>query len=138
MRTYKNFIDGSFREHTGEYIAVCNPATKKQISQIPSANREEIKEAIFAAKKAQRLWEARSAIDRATFVRKMASADCEYGLTSPIYTRNIDVALRACKESNLVKPTLIEKISKLCRDSIRNLEKVVLVMQMENMVWKNI
>ncbi len=73
MKTYQNFIDGKFIEHKGNFIPVYNPATKELISQIPDTSLEETKEAILAAKKAQKAWEARSAIERAGFVREIAS-----------------------------------------------------------------
>lgn len=72
MRTYENFVDGRFTKHTGDYISVFNPATKEQISQIPDTSLEEVKEAIFAAKRAQKAWEAKPAIERASYLRKIA------------------------------------------------------------------
>lgn len=73
MKTYQNFIDGEFVEHRGEYINVYNPATKECISQIPSASLQEVQDAIMAAKLAQKQWEAKPAIERASYVRKIAS-----------------------------------------------------------------
>lgn len=73
MKTYENFINGEFVPHKGEYISVFNPATKEQISQIPSASLQEVQNAIMSAKLAQKSWEARPAIERAGYVRKIAS-----------------------------------------------------------------
>lgn len=73
MKTYENFINGEFIPHKGEYISVFNPATKEQISQIPNASLQEVQDAIMSAKLAQKSWEARPAIERAGYVRKIAS-----------------------------------------------------------------
>lgn len=50
--------------------------------------------------------------------------DCEYGLTSSIYTQNLDIAMRASRELNLVKLILIVKILRLCKVFMQALEKV--------------
>lgn len=64
MITYLNYIDGEFISHNGEFIEVLNPATKEVISRVASASLEDTKRAIEAAKKAQKVWEAKLAIER--------------------------------------------------------------------------
>ncbi len=49
--------------------------------------------------------------------------DCEYGLTSSIYTQNLDIAMRASREIKLVKLILIVKILRLCKVFMQALEK---------------
>lgn len=69
MTTYLNYIDGEFIPHNGEFIEVLNPATKEVISKVASASLEDAKRAIEAAKKAQKSWEAKPAIESKSFKR---------------------------------------------------------------------
>lgn len=73
MTTYLNYIDGEFIPHNGDFIEVLNPATKEVISKVASASLEDAKRAIEAAKKAQKSWETKSAIERANHLREIAS-----------------------------------------------------------------
>ncbi len=73
MTTYLNYIDGKFIPHNGEFIEVLNPATKEVISRVASASLEDTKRAIEAAKKAQKVWEAKPAIERANHLKEIAS-----------------------------------------------------------------
>lgn len=73
MTTYLNYIDGEFIPHNGDFIEVLNPATKEVISKVASASLEDAKRAIEAAKKAQKSWEAKPAIERANHLREIAS-----------------------------------------------------------------
>lgn len=72
MTTYYNFINGEFIPHNGDFIEVLNPATKEVISKFASASLEDTKEAIQAAKNAQKSWEALPAIQRANHLREIA------------------------------------------------------------------
>ncbi|TKX29434.1 aldehyde dehydrogenase [Campylobacter sp. MIT 12-5580] len=72
MKQYLNFIDGEFIPHKGEFIKVFNPATKELISEVASASLEDTKRAIEVAKKAQKSWEAKPAIQRAGYLREIA------------------------------------------------------------------
>lgn len=73
MTTYLNYIDGEFISHNGDFIEVLNPATKEVISKVASASLEDAKRAIEAAKKAQKSWETKPAIERANRLREIAS-----------------------------------------------------------------
>lgn len=73
MKTYLNFIDGEFIPHNGDFIEVLNPATKEVISRVASASLEDTKKAIEAAKKAQKAWEAKAAIERSNYLREIAN-----------------------------------------------------------------
>lgn len=73
MTSYYNFIDGEFVPHNGEFIEVLNPATKEVISKVASASLEDTRRAIEAAKKAQKSWEAKPAIERAKYLREIAN-----------------------------------------------------------------
>lgn len=65
MKTYLNYING-------EFIEVLNPATKEVISKVASASLEDTQRAINAAKKAQKAWEAKPAIQRANHLKEIA------------------------------------------------------------------
>src|SRR5207245_2978347 len=56
----------------GEKIDVVNPTTERVIGQVPRANREEVKEALEAARDAQPKWEDTPQIKRASFLFKIA------------------------------------------------------------------
>lgn len=73
MTSYYNFIDGEFVPHNGEFIEVLNPATKEVISKVASASLEDTQRAIEAAKRAQKSWEAKPAIERAKYLREIAN-----------------------------------------------------------------
>lgn len=73
MRNYEMFIDGMFVPNkSGKTIEVLNPATKKVISTVPDADLSQVLEAIQSSKKAQKAWEEKPAIQRATYLRKIA------------------------------------------------------------------
>src|SRR6266700_3207923 len=67
------YIDGEWvHSKTGEKIEVVNPATERVIGRVPRANREEVKEALEAARDAQPKWEDTPPIKRASFLFKIA------------------------------------------------------------------
>jgi lactaldehyde dehydrogenase/glycolaldehyde dehydrogenase len=71
---HRNYIDGRFIEHGNEeIIAVLNPATGGQISAIPESSPETVNEAVMAATRAQKSWGRLPAIERASYLRKIAS-----------------------------------------------------------------
>ncbi|PAF51405.1 aldehyde dehydrogenase [Helicobacter sp. 13S00401-1] len=74
MRTYQMYIDGAFvSSKNDKTIEVINPATKQVISHIPAASEHEVEEAIASSKKAQKAWEALPAIERASYLKKIAN-----------------------------------------------------------------
>jgi len=73
-RKLQNFIDGRFVSSDGlEHIDVRNPATHDVLAQIPLSDQAVVDEALRAAKRAQPAWEALPAIQRAGYLRKIAS-----------------------------------------------------------------
>lgn len=73
MVTYKQFINGEFVASTNsKVIEVLNPCTEEVISTIPYGSKEDANKALEVAKDAQPEWEARTAIDRASYLNKMA------------------------------------------------------------------
>src|SRR6266487_5531905 len=67
------YIDGEWvHSKTEEKINVANPATERVVGRVPRANREEVKEALEAARDAQPKWEDMPPIKRASFLFKIA------------------------------------------------------------------
>jgi len=68
------YIDGQFVAWQGEaWIDVINPATEEVISRIPDGSADDARKAIDAAERAQADWEALPAIQRAGWLRKIAT-----------------------------------------------------------------
>ncbi len=71
---HKNYINGAFVETKGlGAIPVLNPATGAVLSETPDTSAELVSDAVAAAKKAQRGWEARPAIERAGYLRQLSA-----------------------------------------------------------------
>lgn len=68
------FIDGKFTENaSGKWINVLNPSTEEVISLMPDGTVEDVKKAIDAAKRAQDAWESVPAVQRASYLIKIAA-----------------------------------------------------------------
>ncbi|MEM1590300.1 MAG: aldehyde dehydrogenase family protein, partial [Candidatus Bathyarchaeia archaeon] len=63
--TVKNYIGGEWVESKGELIDVVNPATCKVIAKVPISTRDELDEAVKAAKKAFPEWRKTPPLARA-------------------------------------------------------------------------
>ena len=73
MKQFKQFINGKFINSTSTKIKeVINPCTEQVISTIPAGSVEDANLALDAAKAAQPAWEDLPAIQRASFLHKMA------------------------------------------------------------------
>jgi len=73
MKEYKQFINGEFvASKSNDVIEVLNPCTEEVISHIPKGHTEDAKNALEAASHAQPAWEALTAIERASYLKKMA------------------------------------------------------------------
>jgi lactaldehyde dehydrogenase/glycolaldehyde dehydrogenase len=74
MRELKMFINGKFAENTsGKWIDVLNPSTEEVISRMPEGTVDDAKKAIDAAEKAQKCWEKVPAVERASYLLKIAA-----------------------------------------------------------------
>lgn len=74
MKELKMFIDGKFVENTtGKWINVLNPSTEEVISLMPEGTVDNVKTAIDAAEKAQGAWERTPAVERASYLIKIAA-----------------------------------------------------------------
>ncbi len=70
-RVYKMYINGEFISKD-ETIPVINPADKQVISYIPKGTKDDVEQAVNAAYEAQKSWEKLPAIERASYLRKIA------------------------------------------------------------------
>lgn len=74
MKELKMYINGKFCEsRSGKWIDVLNPSTEEVISRQPDGTIEDVNEALDAAREAQKAWAARTAIDRAGWLNKIAA-----------------------------------------------------------------
>lgn len=84
---HQHYINGEFVAHHGDqWIEVINPATEALLSRIPEGTRQDASRAINAAEAAQPAWENLPAVERGTWLHKIASAirDREPELTATI------------------------------------------------------
>ncbi|WP_027721879.1 aldehyde dehydrogenase [Maridesulfovibrio zosterae] len=73
MNTYQQYINGEFRNaDSNEQFAVINPFTEKIIAMAPKGGKHDAELALEAASVAQKEWAAKSCIERAGFLKKMA------------------------------------------------------------------
>src|SRR5437867_10851351 len=73
VRSFGMYIDGEWvHSKTEGKSDVVSPATERVIGRVPRANREEVEEALEAARDAQPKWEDTRTIKRASFLFKIA------------------------------------------------------------------
>lgn len=71
--TYLNYINGNWQAATSEdVIASINPANKEIVGYVQSSAREDLNEAVQAAKDAQKLWKKLSGVERGNLLFKVA------------------------------------------------------------------
>lgn len=70
-KVYQMYINGEFIK-SKETLDVINPSDKKVISQIPSGTTEDVEKAVNAANDAQDSWGKLPAVERASYLRKIA------------------------------------------------------------------
>lgn len=68
---YQNYIDGTFRSSV-EHLPVSNPATGELLSHVPASTREDVDQAIAAARAAQKDWACLPANERGRYLRQIA------------------------------------------------------------------
>lgn len=68
---YQNYIDNAF-VGSDKLIEVRNPANGELLARIPESSNEQVDRAIAAARKAQKGWAAKPAIERAGYLRRIA------------------------------------------------------------------
>ncbi|MDE6548188.1 MAG: aldehyde dehydrogenase, partial [Muribaculaceae bacterium] len=73
MKDLKMYINGKFVDSkSGKWIDVLNPSTEEVIARQPEGTKEDVDEALDAARKAQKAWEKTPAIQRAAYLLKIA------------------------------------------------------------------
>lgn len=72
MKKIYNYINGQFSS-TSTWLDNINPATEEVYSQLPSSSEKEVEDAVLAAKAAFPGWSNLSAIDRSSFLHKIAN-----------------------------------------------------------------
>ncbi|MDR3593131.1 MAG: aldehyde dehydrogenase [Negativicutes bacterium] len=74
MKQYQMFINGEFVANGArKMIPVVNPATEEIIAEVPEGTVEDVNLAVDAAEKAQKSWAKLPAVERAGFLRQIAS-----------------------------------------------------------------
>lgn len=74
MQTLSMYINGKFEtDFKGDYREVLNPATEEVIAKEPSGSEKEVDAALDAAKIAQKSWERVPAVERASYLHKIAA-----------------------------------------------------------------
>jgi aldehyde dehydrogenase (NAD+) len=72
-KTYLNYINGNWQAGSSdEVIASINPANKEEVGYVQSSTREDLNEAVQAAKQAQKLWKKLSGVERGNLLYKAA------------------------------------------------------------------
>lgn len=69
---YQNYIDNAFVA-SEQLIEVFNPANGQLLARVPESSNEQVERAIAAARHAQKGWAAKPAIERAGYLRQIAS-----------------------------------------------------------------
>lgn len=74
LKHYQMYINGEFKDsESGNMLTVLNPSTGEAISTVPSATREETKEAIDAAYEAEKSWKKVPAATRGQYLHDVAT-----------------------------------------------------------------
>lgn len=74
MKELKMFINGNFEENvSGKWINVLNPSTEETTCLMPDGTAEDARRAIDAAAAAQPAWERTPAVERASYLIKIAA-----------------------------------------------------------------
>jgi acyl-CoA reductase-like NAD-dependent aldehyde dehydrogenase len=78
MENFKMWIDGKLVDAaSGKTYTVVNPATEEEIAQVPLGGKEDVEQAVAAAKKAFPIWSKKSQAERNQVMREIAGAIME-------------------------------------------------------------
>lgn len=69
---YQNYVDGRFLPAAEDFL-VHNPATGEALARVPASSRDDVDQAIAAARRAQKAWARKPAIERAGHLRRIAA-----------------------------------------------------------------
>ncbi|MBD8527535.1 aldehyde dehydrogenase [Pseudomarimonas arenosa] len=100
MDQITHWIDGQTqRGHHGEWLAVFNPSTGRQIAQLANGGDAEVGMAVAAAERAQPDWAAHSASHRAAVLNRIADAMTEDAeQLAEIESRNVGKPIDLCRQ----------------------------------------
>ncbi len=71
--TYDHFINGKFQKPiAGEYFPTINPATGKKIAAVAQGSKEDVDQAVRAARRASKAWQALPGRDRGKYLFRIA------------------------------------------------------------------
>src|SRR4051794_20302711 len=72
-KTFLNYINGNWQAGSSdETLASINPANREVVGYVQSSTREDLNEAVLAAKQAQKAWKKLSGIERGNLLFKAA------------------------------------------------------------------
>jgi aldehyde dehydrogenase (NAD+) len=72
--SYGIFIDGAFRDGSGEATKTINPATEEPLAEVAEAGLADVEAAVVAARRAQRSWGRMRGAERAKYIFRIARA----------------------------------------------------------------
>ncbi len=71
MNYEKLYVDGQWTDtHSKEFIDVENPATEEKFAQVPAGDKEDVNQAVAAAKRAFKVWQSTSLQERLAYLSK--------------------------------------------------------------------
>jgi aldehyde dehydrogenase (NAD+) len=72
--SYGIFVDGEFRDGSGEATKTINPATEEPLAEVAEASAADVEVAVAAARRAQRSWARMRGAERAKYIFRVARA----------------------------------------------------------------
>ena len=90
---YQNYVDGRFLPAAEDFL-VHNPATGEALARVPASSRDHVDQAIAAARRAQKAWARKPAIERAGHLRRIAAKLRELPAGSRVLGFNYDTGER--------------------------------------------
>ena len=72
--SYGIFVDGEFRDGSGEATKTINPATEEPLAEVAEAGLADVDAAVAAARRAQRSWARMRGTERAKYIFRIARA----------------------------------------------------------------
>ena len=73
MERYQGFVNGEFIQASSDrFIDVVDPATEEVFAQVPEYTEEDTRQAIQAAREAQKTWRKTPACERAQYMKKLS------------------------------------------------------------------
>jgi aldehyde dehydrogenase (NAD+) len=72
--SYGIFVDGEFRDGSGEATKTINPATEEPLAEVAEAGAADVEAAVATARRAQRSWARMRGAERAKYIFRIARA----------------------------------------------------------------